>query len=166
MGDSVRKAKPRPRAVEEPDDLPGPQGFTKGLVHPDAERAAPKSRPPRPQRRQVADGPRDSRSVRARDADLELDGPSGRGTAAEQTNWRAAADRLKELGIRKYRLESQIETQQFLFRCEYPTPETPHVTELFEAQADTPLGAVQQTLQQIEAWLQQRDAGDDSEFSE
>ncbi|HTI52435.1 MAG TPA: hypothetical protein VL475_15835 [Planctomycetaceae bacterium] len=72
----------------------------------------------------------------------------------EQSGWRAAAERLRELGIRKYRLESKIENQSFLFRCEYPTPENPHVTELFEADADTPLDAVLHTLHQIDEWLQ------------
>lgn len=71
----------------------------------------------------------------------------------EQAGWQAAARRLKELGIRRYRLVSQIEEQQFLFRCELPTPSSPNVTELFEAVAETPLEAVRQTLEQIEAWL-------------
>jgi hypothetical protein len=77
--------------------------------------------------------------------------------APEQSGWRTAARRLKELGIRKYRLESQIEVQQFLFRCEYPTPETSNVTELFEAVADTPLDAVLEALQQIDEWLARED---------
>lgn len=81
--------------------------------------------------------------------------------APEQSGWRMAAKRLKELGIRKYRLESQIEEQHFLFRCEYPIPETPHVTELFEAVADSPLEAVLEALRQIDEWLQRDDRTDD-----
>jgi hypothetical protein len=88
------------------------------------------------------------------DSEVQQDHPSMPQGLPDQSGWRAAAERLRELGIRKYRLESKIENQSFLFRCEYPTPENPHVTELFEADADTPLGAVLHTLEQIDEWLE------------
>ena len=73
---------------------------------------------------------------------------------------RDVANGLKAHGIVTYRLESQIERQRFLFRCEYPTPDDSHVTELFEAIAETPLDAVLETLKQIDEWLDQCDRVD------
>jgi hypothetical protein len=70
----------------------------------------------------------------------------------EQNGWKAAAERLKELGIRKYRLLPQIESQKFLFACSFSLPENPRVTRRFEAEAETPLEAVQMVLQQVDEW--------------
>jgi hypothetical protein len=70
----------------------------------------------------------------------------------EQAGWETAARRLKELGIRNYRLESQIEEQTFLFICHFNSPENPRIVRRFEAEADTPLDAVQQVLRQIDEW--------------
>lgn len=71
---------------------------------------------------------------------------------AEQSGWQAAARRLKELGARKYRLEAQIEEQQFLFVCSFASPDNPRVVRRFEATADNPLEAVQNVLAQIDEW--------------
>ena len=80
------------------------------------------------------------------DAPLEL--PS----EAEQSGWKDAARRLKKLGIRKYRLESQIDEQKFVFICTFASPDNPRVVRRFEADADNPLEAVQQVLEQIDEW--------------
>lgn len=82
---------------------------------------------------------------------------------AEQAGWQSAARRLKELGIRKYRLESQIEEQTFVFVCTFAAPDNPRVIRRFEADADTPLEAVQSVLQQIDAWRSRDGRGDEAE---
>jgi hypothetical protein len=69
---------------------------------------------------------------------------------SEQSGWKAAARRLKELGIRKYRLESQIEEQTFAFICTFTSRDNPRVVRRFEAVADNPLEAVQKVLEQID----------------
>ena len=71
---------------------------------------------------------------------------------AEQTGWQDAARRLKKLGIRKYRLESRIDEQNFVFTCTFASPDNPRVVRRFEADADNPLEAVQQVLEQIDEW--------------
>lgn len=71
---------------------------------------------------------------------------------SEQSGWQIAARRLKELGIRKYRLESQIEEQTFVFVCSFSSKENLRVVHRFEAVADTPLEAVQDVLEQIDGW--------------
>jgi hypothetical protein len=71
---------------------------------------------------------------------------------SEQSGWQAAARRLKELGIRKYRLESRIEEQTFTFWCTFASPDNPRVMQRFEDDADTPLEAVQKVLAQIDEW--------------
>jgi hypothetical protein len=69
---------------------------------------------------------------------------------SEQSGWKVAARRLKELGIRKYRLESQIEEQTFAFICTFSSRDNPRVVRRFEAVADNPLEAVQKVLEQID----------------
>jgi hypothetical protein len=71
---------------------------------------------------------------------------------SEQLGWQTAARRLKELGIRKYRLESRIEEQTFIFWCTFPSSDNPRIARRFEADADTPLEAVQKVLAQIDEW--------------
>jgi hypothetical protein len=71
---------------------------------------------------------------------------------AEQSGWRDATRRLKELGIRKYRLESQIEDQTFVFICSFAAVENPRVVRRFEAEADNPLEAVQKVIDEIGEW--------------
>lgn len=73
-------------------------------------------------------------------------------SVAEQEGWQTAARRLKELGISKYRLESQIEEQTFVFTCDFASPDNPRVVRRFEADAETPLEAVQKVLKQIDEW--------------
>ena len=71
---------------------------------------------------------------------------------AEQSGWQAAARRLKELGIRRYRLEAQIEEQTFIFLCTFVSPDDPRIVRKFEAEAETPLEAVQEVLSEIDDW--------------
>ena len=70
----------------------------------------------------------------------------------EQAGWQKAAQRLKKLGIRKFRLDSQIDEQRFVFTCSFTAPENPQVVRRFEADADNPLEAVQRVLEQIDEW--------------
>lgn len=155
-----KKVKDR-KTADSRSDGSKPRDFDPGLIHPDAN-----SSPKKLQKNIDMETQASARGNRA------LQAQQGRATpermppgqqhpamsgAPEQSGWQTAARRLKELGIRKYRLESQIEEQMFLFRCEYPTPETPQVTELFEAVADTPLDAVLEALRQIDEWLQSED---------
>jgi hypothetical protein len=71
---------------------------------------------------------------------------------AERSGWQAAARRLKELGIRKYRLEAQIEEQTFIFFCTFASPDDPRIVRKFEVEAETPLEAVQAVLTEIDEW--------------
>jgi hypothetical protein len=73
-------------------------------------------------------------------------------TMDEQSGWQDAARRLKKLGIRKYRLESRIDEQNFVFTCALTSPDNPQVIRRFEADADNPLEAVEQVLEQIDEW--------------
>jgi hypothetical protein len=85
-------------------------------------------------------------------ADSPLAPPTAEINLAEQSGWRDATRRLKELGIRKYRLESQIEEQTFVFICSFAAVENPRVVRRFEAEADNPLEAVQKVIDEIDEW--------------
>ncbi len=85
---------------------------------------------------------------------------------AEESGWQDAARRLKKLGIRKYRLESQIDEQRFVFSCSFASPDNPRVVRRFEADADNPLEAVQQVLEQIDEWRSRNGASGEPELTE
>lgn len=74
----------------------------------------------------------------------------------QPSGWQSAAQRLKSLGIRQYRLECRIEEQRFVFRCIFPTGEAGDMTRLFEADAEDPLDAVLQVLEQVDEWQSSR----------
>jgi hypothetical protein len=76
---------------------------------------------------------------------------------SEQSRWQAAATRIKQLRIQKYRLEAKIEEPRFVFRCVFAPVESSQVTQLFEADAETPIDAVEQVLQQVDEWLSSHD---------
>jgi len=114
------------------DSRPAPRG-TPGP--PAASRAAPRNS------REAAPVAALSRPAAARSLTLD-----------EQPGWQAAARRLKELGISKYRLEWQIEKQTFFFSCAIASPDNPRIARRFEADADSPLEAVQNVLEQIDEW--------------
>ncbi|MBI3865118.1 MAG: hypothetical protein HY290_24860 [Planctomycetia bacterium] len=140
--------------VEDEDDegLVSAEGFDTELLKLDRE-----ARPAAGKRSREAPAANDAKqrtpAARLR-RDDSPDGPTDSETGGqfpdEQAGWQTAARRLKELGIRKYRLESQIEEQTFLFACTFASPQNPRVVRRFEAEADTPLEAVQKVLKQID----------------
>jgi len=76
---------------------------------------------------------------------------------SEQLRWQTVSTRIKELRIQKYRLEAKIEEPRFVFRCVFAPAQSSQVTQLFEADAETPIEAVEQVLQQVDEWLQSHD---------
>jgi hypothetical protein len=71
-------------------------------------------------------------------------------------NWREAARELDELGIEDYHLERGTDAQSFLFVCSFTPGDSPHVTLRFEAEAQEPLAAVSNVLDQVNVWLRRR----------
>jgi hypothetical protein len=71
-------------------------------------------------------------------------------------NWREAARELDELGIQDYHLERGTDAQTFLFVCSFTPGDSPHVTLRFEAEAQEPLAAVSNVLDQVNVWLRRR----------
>ncbi len=135
------------------DDQLSPEGFSADLLRPDRVTKAPRTTergPVEPAARSLA------RPQKSSDIDPASDPlPSGdlqTQAMSEQSGWQAAAQRLKKLGIKKYRLESQIEEQTFVFMCTFSSTDNPRVSRRFEADADTPLEAVQRVLEQIDEW--------------
>jgi hypothetical protein len=114
-----------------------------------------------------------SRSGRQNHPELAPRGGSKSGTSrdadVEKSGWQSALQRLKSLGVRKYRLDPQLDQQNFLFMCQFDAPGHRRITRRFEAEAETPLAAVELVLSQIEAWvgrdgvLRLPEAGDDVE---
>lgn len=151
------------------DGLVSAEGFDPELLKPD--RMAKPSRNARPAEEAPTTKLTDKRTKELPNRGIQL--PPDRDTGSEafgqamegQAGWQAAARRLKELGIRKYRLESQIEEQTFVFVCNFSSPDNPRVVRRFEAGADTPLEAVQLVLQQIDEWRDRDGQGDDREPS-
>lgn len=141
------------RAETTPDDGVLADQFDPGLLQSGATApAAPRRTPSEP--------PPASRERRAgRDliptAPGQPGGESDRGEAPvqEQPRWQMAATRLKDLGIERYKLAWNFERQKFLFRCVLPATDGSDVSDLFEADADTPLEAVEAVVEQIEDWL-------------
>jgi hypothetical protein len=68
----------------------------------------------------------------------------------------SAIERLNELDVRNFRLESGREAGQYIFVCSYAPADTPRVSYRFEAEADEPMKAVQKVLDQIVEWQRQR----------
>jgi hypothetical protein len=71
-------------------------------------------------------------------------------------SWRQASLRLTELGIKNYHLERGATDGSFLFVCVFTPGDAPQVTHRFEAEAEDPLMAVNQVLQQLDGWMQTR----------
>ena len=69
--------------------------------------------------------------------------------------WRAATRRLQELGIDNYHLERGQSFESFLFVCSFEPAGTTNVIMRFEAEADEPLAALSDVLEQIDRWLRQ-----------
>ena len=74
----------------------------------------------------------------------------------EPLTWQAAAKRLKQVGVKRYRLQSLPDEEGFLFSCSVVHPDNPRVAHRFEADADEPLLAVHKVLEQIQDWQAQR----------
>lgn len=75
---------------------------------------------------------------------------------AETLSWSAAVDRLNQLEIRNFRLEPGRQPGQFMFICVYTARDNPGVMHRFEAEAEQPLKAVENVLDQIAEWQQRR----------
>lgn len=65
--------------------------------------------------------------------------------------WADAVRRLKELGIRDFRLLPSETSDDFHFCCFYTPTDDPRITHRFEAEASDPLRAVEKVLAQVEA---------------
>jgi hypothetical protein len=76
--------------------------------------------------------------------------------ASEQLSWTQAKDRLKAWGITNYRVRNTDEGR-FLFYCTAPDRKSSQVSRRFEAEADTPLEAVNMAITEIATWY--RSAG-------
>lgn len=83
---------------------------------------------------------------------------AGTVTANGALTWRSAVRRLNALGIRHFQLEPGQSDNSFHFRCTYTPPATPRVTHRFEAEADEPLEAVRNVLDQVDHWRKHRPA--------
>ena len=70
--------------------------------------------------------------------------------------WKTAIARLREIGIREYRLQPAERPNEFHFSCSYTPADNPRITHLFEAEAAEPLRAVEKVLDQITAWSRER----------
>ena len=69
----------------------------------------------------------------------------------ENMTWRNAIQRLRELGIRDFRLQPSGQSDDFHFSCFYAAPDQPRVTRRFEAEDAEPLQAVRKVLAQVES---------------
>jgi hypothetical protein len=70
--------------------------------------------------------------------------------------WRDAARELNDRGIENFRLVRGHDAESFLFVCTLVPGDNPHVTMQFEAEANEPLAAVSDVLNQVEVWLRNR----------
>lgn len=134
-------------------DSVAPEGFTADLLNPGRAKkdSRPADRPLSQPATKTQTPPKKASPSNPTDEAL-LPAEALAQAISEQSGWQAAAQKLKALGIRKYRLESQIEEQNFVFMCTFSSPDNPRVSRRFEADADTPLEAVQLVLEQIDEW--------------
>lgn len=79
--------------------------------------------------------------------------------------WKAARQRLAELGVTHFHLERGATADNFLFVCMFSPGDDPRVTRRFEAEAPEPLAAVDGVLRQIDGWMQKRFAYSNSGVS-
>lgn len=77
---------------------------------------------------------------------------------SEQLSWTQANKRLKAWGIKTFRVRN-TEDGRFVFYCTAPDPHSAQVTRRFEAEADSPLAAVNLAIAEIGEWYQQRTRG-------
>lgn len=67
-----------------------------------------------------------------------------------QITWQQAVGQLNSMGIREYHLKPGRRPGEFYFFCFFTPPNRPQVTIRYEAEADDPLKAVENVLQQIQ----------------
>ena len=82
-------------------------------------------------------------------------GSAANAAGAKPLTWRSAVDRLRALGINHYRLAPGTAPNGFHFSCFFSPGGDPRITQRFEAEANEPLGAVEQVLAQIDGWRKQ-----------
>lgn len=154
-------AKQRP-PVETPRDpydapiynpTPSPKGAEGEFEVEDEESVAPPSPKTPPNRSSV---PHDQ-SVEGPDEDSDEPLPAESDVAAEPAEdltWQTATKRLRALGVGKSKQHfTYIEDRNvFLFTCSAVRLNDPAKTKRFEAEADEPLLAVRQVLQELELW--------------
>lgn len=141
-----------------------PRGFQSGLL-PQGSREANAARLEEMKRAGVgADRNSGAAAIPPGDPRAAMEFQNGAGLEAmqqmmmsEQSRWQTVSARIKELRIQKYRLEAKIEEPRFVFRCVFAAAQSSQVTQLFEADAETPIEAVEQVLQQVDEWLQSHD---------
>lgn len=76
--------------------------------------------------------------------------------ARTNLTWKAAKQRLAEMGVTHFHLEQGASEDSFLFVCMFSPGDDPRVTRRFEAEAPEPLAAVDGVLGQIDRWMQGR----------
>lgn len=144
-----------PSRMQDDRAEPLPTDLTRASVRVEGPLGAPRS----PFARSAVAGQSDGR-VRtvafddlAGDADpLGFADPDADGLASRPSiTWPAAVRRLKELGIRDYRLLPSESSDDFHFCCFYAPTGDPRITRRFEAEASDPLRAVEMVLAQVEA---------------
>ncbi len=118
------------------------------------ETALPRGTAPRASSQLRATPPRTTRPPSSNDFETGSEANGQNLTAVH--DWRSAALRLKELGVKEYLLQPGDGERQFVFTCRYVRPGNARVVRRFEAEADDPLDAVLDVLAQVERWSAQR----------
>jgi len=139
-----------PRTQPEDDSAGDGETFNPDLLKPDNSKRARSGRSALPENFKSV--PEDATAGGSRGTGQLTPEAGALAQLSEQSGWQEASRRLKQLGIRKYRLVSQIDQQNFVFACNFASPTNPQVVRRFEADADNPLEAVQKVLTQIDEW--------------
>jgi hypothetical protein len=136
--------------------------FTPGLLHPVKSRAAEArgtlagqggSEPAERGNPSFARGT--SLDAEQQSAENSVAAAGFRKAAEEQSGWAAAAARLKLLGIRRHQLDPRLEVNnrvRFVFTCYLAEEKGSRVVQHFSHVADTPLEAIEATLDAVERW--------------
>lgn len=141
--------------------------FTRGLVHPvSGVRSASSAGPVRNAvRTTVPNRSLDEERMGIEEAAMEMEeavplelDPSieFEGEPEPQLTWPQAVARLKQLGIRRYKLHPSATEGRFVFVCQVPQPANPRITRRFEAEGASPLMAVGAVLTEVAEWQRSR----------
>ena len=79
-------------------------------------------------------------------------------TGKQLLTWQEASNRLTDLRVSKYHLESGSTPGQFLFVCLFNHPTAPQVIHRFEAEGNDPLVAVNQVITKLDQWIAEESA--------